>query len=86
MFTFTTPELRSIIKGADPEDAAAAKQVEGIDFLEFADLESSVREDVKFLNQNPLILKETVITGWIYDIETGKVGVSLVPHTYCGHY
>lgn len=74
MLTFSTNDLRSIVKNANPGDANVASQVDAIDFLEFPELESSVKNDVKFLQDSPLVLKETKITGWVYEVETGKVG------------
>jgi carbonic anhydrase len=47
--------------------------VDQIDFLEFSDLESSVRDDVAWLRSHPLLLRETVVTGWVYEVETGQV-------------
>ena len=73
MTTFSSPILQSIVKNANPGNAEAAKQVDAIDFLEFEDLEESVRDDVKFLKDSPLLLKETKITGWIYDVDTRQV-------------
>ncbi|KAG6866032.1 hypothetical protein C0991_009441 [Blastosporella zonata] len=73
MLTFTTDHLRGVIKKAEADNPAAAKAVEHIDFLEFADLEGSVKSDVKFLQEDPLVLRGTKVTGWIYYVETGKV-------------
>ncbi|KAL1739812.1 carbonic anhydrase, partial [Schizophyllum fasciatum] len=74
MLTFTTEQLRQLVKDASPGDSAVASAVEQIgSFLEFQDLEGSVRQDVEFLKKHPLILKETSVTGWIYDVKTGKV-------------
>ncbi|KIP06932.1 hypothetical protein PHLGIDRAFT_24325 [Phlebiopsis gigantea 11061_1 CR5-6] len=72
MITFTTPQLRKIVKDSDPNDEKL-KVVDDIDFLEFGELEQSVKEDVKFLKENPLVLSETVVTGWVYEVGTGKV-------------
>ncbi len=49
------------------------KCVSGQDFLPFADLEQSVRDDVAFLRDSPLILKDIPISGAIYDVRTGRV-------------
>lgn len=73
MLIFSTNELRDIVKKADPGNSTTASQVDAIDFLEFTDVEDSVRSDVKFLQESPLVLKETSITGWVYEVETGKV-------------
>lgn len=39
----------------------------------FFTLEQSVKEDVAFLRENPLLAHRNHITGWIYDVKTGKV-------------
>ncbi|KAL7285767.1 hypothetical protein ACG7TL_000876 [Trametes sanguinea] len=72
MVTFNTPQLRSLVKESDPDNGALARAVDEIDFLEFSGLEESVREDVKFLEENPLVLRGTKVTGWVYEVETGK--------------
>ncbi|KAJ7169460.1 carbonic anhydrase [Mycena filopes] len=73
MVTFRGPELKQLVKWANPDDSACAKQVDAIDFLEFKDLEQSVKDDVNFLKESPLILKDTKITGWIHHLETGEI-------------
>jgi len=73
MLKCTSPDLRAIVKKAHPGDNAVAKLVDDIDFLEFGNLEESVKDDVKYLQENPLVVEETKITGWIYHVETGKV-------------
>jgi carbonic anhydrase len=73
MLTFSTDHLRQIVKDADPGNTAVAEHVDKLDFLEFSDLEGSVKKDVAFLEENPLVLKDTKITGWVYAVETGKV-------------
>ncbi|KAJ6626858.1 carbonic anhydrase [Mycena sp. CBHHK59/15] len=72
MVTFRGSDLKRIVEEANPGDSAAAQQVESIDFLEFDDLEESVKNDVDFLKASPMILKGTKITGWIHHVETGK--------------
>ncbi|KAJ7456571.1 carbonic anhydrase, partial [Mycena latifolia] len=73
MVTFRGSELKRLVKWANPDDVSCAEQVDQIDFLEFKDLEDSVKSDVNFLKESPLILKETKITGWIHHLETGEV-------------
>ena len=72
MLTFSTPQLRALVKDADPGNAAL-QAVDEIDFLEFQGLEESVRADVRFLEEHPLVLPGTKVTGWVYEVETGKV-------------
>ncbi|KAF7310571.1 Carbonic anhydrase [Mycena chlorophos] len=55
----------------------AAKTVDELDFHEFTEgLEASVKRDVQFLANHPAIRKNTQITGWIYDVQTGKISQS----------
>ncbi len=71
--TFTTPELCQQIKDAAPGDISVSQAADEMDLLEFSDLEESVRSNVKFIREHPLVLPETVVTGWVYDVKTGKV-------------
>lgn len=73
MLTFTTPQLRQIVKDAHPEDSTVAHDVDNIDFLTFPQLEDHIKEDVEFAKKNKLVLEETEVTGWVYEVETGKV-------------
>ncbi|HEN6856443.1 TPA: carbonic anhydrase [Streptococcus agalactiae] len=45
----------------------------GHDFLPFNDIEESVREDVAKLHASPLIPNDVVISGAIYDVDTGRM-------------
>jgi hypothetical protein len=75
MQTFTTPQLREKLKASaeesDSDKIGAA--ADAIQFLEFSDLDKSVKEEVEFVKTHPLILKETEVTGWVYHVESGKV-------------
>lgn len=52
---------------------ATAELIErGIDFLPFPDLEQAVRDDVKFLQGSKLVPDSVTISGWVYEVETGK--------------
>lgn len=44
-----------------------------MDFLPFTDLEQSVRDDVHLLATSPLLLPDTAIRGYIYDVHTGRL-------------
>jgi len=77
MLTFTNKYIRDKVKAEAPGSAAVAQAVDNIDFLTFSHLEESVKDDVNFLKENPLILEGTVLTGWIYDVTTGKVKLNL---------
>src|SRR5947199_4685599 len=67
MLTFSNEDLRSKVKQELHTDA------DHIDFLPFKDLEQSVRDDVTFLRNSPLIPKSIDISGFIYDVRSGKL-------------
>jgi len=73
MLTFESEHLRKIIRDAAPGNTTVAEKVDKIDFLTFKNLEDSVKQEVKYLQENPLVLKETQVTGWIYNVRTGGV-------------
>ena len=45
------------------------------DFLPFQDIEESVREDMRLLQETPLIPDDVVISGAVYDVDTGRMTV-----------
>lgn len=67
MLTFSNEDLREKIH------ADLGLDVGDQDFLPFADLEGSVRNDVKQLRASPLIPNDIPITGAIYDVTSGKL-------------
>jgi len=73
MLLFKTEQLRDIVKTAAPGDADVQRQVDELHFHEFSEVDGSVKQDVAWLKSHPLVLKESEITGWVYDVHTGKV-------------
>jgi carbonic anhydrase len=69
MLTFDNAAAREVVKSNKGE--AAAKEVQDLDFLTFPDLEQAVRDDVEWL-RNKKIEEGVTITGWVYEVETGK--------------
>ena len=47
--------------------------VSGQDFLPFQDIDESVREDMKLLRECPLIPDDVIISGAVYDVDTGSM-------------
>lgn len=45
----------------------------GQDFLPFQDVDESVREDMKLLRECPLIPDDVIISGAVYDVDTGSM-------------
>ena len=84
MTSFQGAQLRERVKATDPGNPALGA-VDAIDFLEFADLEQSVRDDVEWLKVHPLVLPESQVTGWVYEVETGKVSADLVSVAFGEH-
>ena len=69
MLTFENKTAKDLVRRNKGE--AAAKEVENIDFLTFPDLEAKVKDDVEWL-KGTAVEEGIRITGWIYEVETGK--------------
>ena len=67
MLTFSNADLHTKLKQELNADA------EHIDFLPFRDLEQSVRDDVATVKNSPLIPKNVEVSGFIYDVRSGKL-------------
>ncbi|KAG7004543.1 hypothetical protein G7Y79_00024g054930 [Physcia stellaris] len=72
MMGLTNESINAII--AKNLGTAALSELKGLNWREFADLEQAVRDDVAFLRTSKAIPKSVNISGWVYDVETGKVG------------
>jgi carbonic anhydrase len=70
MLTFDGETAKGLVKKNKGD--SAAKEVEDLDFLTFTDLEAEVKKDVEWL-QAKAVEKGIKFTGWIYEVETGKV-------------
>lgn len=76
MLTFKNEDAEDIVKKNLGDDALKElkEHVHGNgDFLPFSDLEAEVKKDVEFLKGSKLIPHKITISGWVYEIETGKV-------------
>ena len=67
MLTFTDSVLAGVIKANLGVDVGDQK------FLPFSDVDQSVKDDVALLAAERLIKPGTVITGYTYDVKTGKL-------------
>ncbi len=67
MLTFTNDELRGRLRERFGVDTGST------DFLPFTDVEQSVRDDVATIRSSPLIPAEVAVTGYVYDVRTGKL-------------
>jgi len=77
MLTFTNEHLREKVKSESPGNPTVAAAVDGIDFLTFPHLEQSVEDDVKYLKDSQLLVEGSTVTGWVYDVHSGKVRFAL---------
>ena len=69
MLTFASPTCRSLVAARVAPSQQAA--LDSLAFLEFNDVKESTVQDVEFLRDHPLIIKETPVSGFIYDVKTG---------------
>lgn len=53
-------------------EAASELKSRKLDFLPFPQLETAVEDDVNFLKSTKLVPDSVTISGWVYEVETGK--------------
>lgn len=71
MLTFKNEDAHAIVeKNLGP---AGKSELSNLDFQPFVDLEKGVEDDVKFLKTSKAIPESVTISGWVYEVETGKV-------------
>jgi carbonic anhydrase len=46
---------------------------QGFDFQPFPELEAAVKRDVEFLTGHEAFPEDVAVSGWVYDVTTGKV-------------
>lgn len=73
MLTFTNDDIRTKVKAEEAGNHKVAQAIDQIDFLPFPELDKSVRDDVDHLKNSGLLKVGTLLSGWIYDVKTGKV-------------
>jgi carbonic anhydrase len=66
MLTFTNDQLKRKLK-----DGRGAET--DIDFLPFSDLDESVRDDVEAIRASRLLQPGVPVTGFVYDVKTGRL-------------
>lgn len=84
MLVVKDAEVKEAVKKSAPGDAQVAKLADEVDLLEFKGspgsltgdaavkfLEEHVKGEVQWLIDHPLVLGK--VTGWIYEVESGKV-------------
>jgi len=71
MLTFKNEDAHAVVQ--KQLGGAAADEIKGLDFLPFPDLEQGVRDDIAYLKASKAVPETVKITGWVYQVETGKV-------------
>ena len=71
MLTFRNEDAHAVVE--KNLGAQGKKELEGLDFQPFPDLEKAVEDDVAFLKASKVIPDSVRISGWVYEVETGKV-------------
>jgi len=73
MLTFKNEDGVAVVKKNLGEEAAGELAAFKGNFIAFPDLEGAVKDDVGFLKGSKLIPDKIKISGWVYEVETGKV-------------
>lgn len=71
MLTFTDADAHRLVREKLGEEAA--EEIGGLDFLPFQRLEEAVKEDVEWLRGRRVVKESVGISGWVYEVETGRV-------------
>lgn len=71
MLTFENEDAHGVVKKNLGE--AAEREIGGLDFQPFGDLEQAVKDDVAWLKSSKTIPDSVKLSGWVYEVETGKV-------------
>lgn len=72
MLTFTNDVAAGLVEKNLGAQAKRELDAFGADFQAFPELEEAVRGDVQYLKASPLIADSVEISGWVYEVETGK--------------
>lgn len=71
MLTFSNEDAHGLVKKNLGEEGV--KEIGNLDFLPFGDLEEAVRSDLRFLGESKAIGRDVKVSGWVYEVESGKV-------------
>lgn len=71
MLTFQNADARGIVE--KNLGAEAGKEVENLDFQPFPELDQAVKNDVSLLRGSKVVSDQATVSGWVYEVETGKV-------------
>ena len=72
MLTFKNEDAYGVVEKNLGADAAQELKSSKLDFLPFPKLEAAVEDDIKYLKGTKLVPDSITISGWVYEVETGK--------------
>ncbi|KAL2263563.1 hypothetical protein VTK26DRAFT_6211 [Humicola hyalothermophila] len=72
MLTFTNEDAYALVEKNLGTGAVEELREKKTDFLPFSDLEKAVVADVEYLRATKLVPDSVVISGWVYEVETGR--------------
>ena len=71
MLKFKNEDIHAVVESElGPE---ALKELAGLDFQPFPHLEDGVKNDVEYLKSSKAIPDSVIVSGWVYEVESGKV-------------
>ncbi|KAH8657621.1 beta carbonic anhydrase clade D [Tricladium varicosporioides] len=74
MLTFRNEDAVKLVReNLGEEGVKATVDAFGGEYLPLTDLEASIKEDVKWLQGNKALVPGINVSGWVHDLETGKV-------------
>ncbi len=71
MLTFKNADARAVVE--QNLGSGAGQEVAGLDFQPFGNLDEAVKDDIAFLKSQKAIPDNIAFSGWVYEVETGKV-------------
>ncbi|KAK4164300.1 carbonic anhydrase [Cladorrhinum sp. PSN259] len=72
MLTFQNEDAFGVVEKNLGAEAVAELKAKNVDFLPFPKLEEAVEKDVAFLKASKLVPESVTISGWVYEVESGK--------------
>ncbi|KAL9081160.1 MAG: hypothetical protein Q9157_000251 [Trypethelium eluteriae] len=70
MLTFSNNDAHQLVE--KNLGAGVQEELKGLDFLPFPELDQAVKDDLAFLEASRLIPGEVAVSGWVYDVGSGK--------------
>ncbi|KAK4138398.1 carbonic anhydrase [Trichocladium antarcticum] len=72
MLTFENRDAVALVGESLGPGAAEELRQRKLDFLPFPELEKAVQADVEFLKGTRLVPDEVPVSGWVYEVESGR--------------